>query len=131
MARKKPGRKTIITKETVDKLEEIFLIGGTDLEACSYANISSATLYNYQNKNPAFLERKDRLKENPFIKARQTVVKALENPQHAQWYLERKKKSEFASRQEHTGADGKELPQPIVNLNVLGNDSTDKDSKAT
>lgn len=94
------GRPTIIDKEVIDKLELVFALDGTDLEACSYANIAPATLYNYQNKNPDFLERKQMLKERPFIKARQTVVKALDNPSDAQWYLERKKKHEFSSKTE-------------------------------
>ena len=103
------GRPEIITPEIVSKLEAVFAIGGTDLEACSYADIGKTTLYNYQQDHPHFVERKEMLKEKPFIKARQTVVKALDNPSDAQWFLERKRKSEFATRQEHTGADGKDL----------------------
>jgi len=105
----KLGRPTIITPEIISKLEMVFAIGGTDLEACSYADISKSTLYNYQNENPDFLERKEMLKERPFIKARQTIVKALDNPHDAQWFLERKRKNEFAQRSEVTGKDGKDL----------------------
>jgi hypothetical protein len=103
------GRPTIMTQDTINKLESVFAIGGTDLEACSYANISHQTLYNYQEDHPEFVERKQMLKEKPFIKARQTVVQALSNPRDAQWFLERKRKGEFAVRVESTGADGKDL----------------------
>jgi hypothetical protein len=109
MAKNKGGRPTVMTPETVKKLEEVFAIGGSDEEACFWADISKQTLYDYQKLHPEYIDRKEQLKQKPFLKARQTVVKALENPQHAQWYLERKKKSEFASRQEHTGPEGKEL----------------------
>lgn len=100
------GRPTIMTEETIQKLEEIFALGGTDREACFFANISQATLYNYQNDNPEFVERKEALKDQPVLKARRSVVGALEDPEIAIKYLERKKKDEFSLRQETTGADG-------------------------
>lgn len=124
---KEVGRPTVITPEIINKLEEVFAIGGTDNEACFYADIGKTTLYNYQQDHPEFVERKEALKERPILKARQTVVKALDNPQQAQWFLERKVKNEFASRSELTGKDGKDLiPEPLSeeekeNLNTLLN----------
>jgi len=102
----KVGRPNIITPEIISKLEEVFAIGGTDEEACFYADIGKSTLYNYQQDHPEFVERKETLKERPILKARQTIVKGLEDPDNAKWFLERKRKSEFASRQELTGKDG-------------------------
>ena len=98
------GRPTIMTSETIHKLEEVFAIGGSDREACFYADISMGALYLYQDKHPEFIERKEALKERPILKARQTVVKALDNPVDAQWYLTRKRKSEFADRHENINA---------------------------
>lgn len=124
---KEVGRPTVITPEIINKLEEVFAIGGTDNEACFYADIGKTTLYNYQQDHPEFVERKEALKERPILKARQTVVKALDNPQQAQWFLERKVKNEFASRSELTGKDGKDLiPEPLseedkIKLNTLLN----------
>ena len=106
---KEIGRPTVMTPEVIAKLEEVFAIGGTDMEAIFYADISKDALYDYQLKNPEFTERKEKLKERPILKARQTVVKALDNPQQAQWFLERKVKNEFAQRSEVTGKDGKDL----------------------
>lgn len=104
------GRPTKMTPETVKKLEEAFAIGASDGEACFYADISKVTLYSYQEKHPEFLNRKEALKERPVLLARQTVVKGLEsNPDLAFKYLERKRKAEFASRQEVTGADGEQF----------------------
>lgn len=100
------GRPTVMTPETIKKLEEVFAIGGTDKEACFFANISHQTLYDYQKLHPEFVERKEALKENPILKARRTVVNSLDNPVTAQWFLERKKKTEFAQRTELTGKDG-------------------------
>jgi hypothetical protein len=103
------GRPTVMTESVINKLEEVFAIGGTDKEACFYADISHQTLYDYQEKHPEFVERKEALKQRPVLKARQTVVKALDNPEDARWFLSRKMKKEFSERQELTGADGGKL----------------------
>lgn len=102
-----------MTKETIDKLEEAFALGCTDLEASLYANIAPATLYNYQEKNRGFLERKMQLKETPILKARASVINAFEkSPDLALKFLERKKKDEFSLRQE---ADiTVQMPVPIL-----------------
>lgn len=103
------GRPTVMTPEVVKKLEEAFALGCTDLEACFYADISKHTLYNYQNINPEFTDRKEALKERPVLLARACVVKALEagkveaNSAHAKIgldYLSKKKRNEFAERKE-------------------------------
>lgn len=96
--------------EKKTKLEQAFAIGCTDEEACSYAEISPDQLYYYENNiDKEFRVRKQELKQKPILKAKQTIVKNLDNPEHAKWYLERKKKDEFSQRQEMTGADGEKL----------------------
>lgn len=120
------GRPTVMTETVVKKLEEAFAIGASDAEACFYADITKQTLYNYQEKNPEFIDRKEALKERPVLLARQTVLKAMEtDPQTARWFLERKRKAEFASRSELTGADGKDLPTPILGTIVQDNTNHD------
>lgn len=110
-SKNKVGRPTVMTQEVIDKLEYVFSIGGSDLEACLHADINKATLYNYQKENPEFVDRKERLKEKMVLKARTVMDNALNDNdrQSAQWYLQRKKKAEFSDRQEVTGADGKEF----------------------
>lgn len=90
------GRPPVMTEEVLNKLEEIFALGGTDQEACFFAGISHQTLYNYQKEHPEFIERKEALKELPVLKARRTVVNSLDKPDMALKYLERKKKKEFS-----------------------------------
>ena len=75
----------------------------TDTEACLYADISPATLYNYQKEHPEFLERKNLLKEKPFLKARKTIIDNLDKPEMALKYMERKKKKEFSPTMEISG----------------------------
>jgi len=97
----------------VNKLEEAFAMGCTDLEACLFAEITKKTLYNYQDKNPEFIHRKEALKETPVLKARQSVIKGFaEDSNLALKYLERKKRDEFSLKTEQ---DIKvELPTPIM-----------------
>jgi len=71
------GRPTLMTESKVKELEDAFSWGCTDLEACCYANISKQTLYNYIEKHPEFLDRKETLKNQPVMKAKRIVHSAL------------------------------------------------------
>jgi len=103
------GRPSVMTPEVIAKLEQAFAIDATVEEACSYAEISRDAFYDYLKKEPTFSDRIADLRNKPILKARQAVVKSLDTPDGARWYLERKRKNEFASRSEHTGAEGKDL----------------------
>lgn len=104
------GRPTVMTPATIDKLEEVFSLGGSDLEACGYAGISKTALYEYQNANPDFAERKSFLKEKPILLARRSVLAHIaDDGDLALKFLERKNKAEFSVRSELTGAEGKPL----------------------
>nr|QGH72412.1 MAG: terminase small subunit [Podoviridae sp. ctka020] len=102
------GRPTIMGGEILKKLEEAFSYGCTDLEACLHAGINPENLYNYQKHHPEFIEKKTLLKEKPVLKARNTIVNALNMPQIAQWYITKKRPDEFNAPQkmEVTGKDG-------------------------
>lgn len=115
--KKTAGRPPVIDEMTLQKLEAAFSLGATDSEACFQAGISPATLYNYQNENPGYLERKKQLKERMILKARMVIADALNNSDKevAKWYLERKAKNEFSARQELTGADGENLI-PVIEI---------------
>ncbi len=105
-----------VTPEVLMKLEQAFAIGATDLEACFYANISKSTLYNYQKTNPEFLERKNELKQKPVLAARKVIVDAIDKDDRemAKWYIQRKRKGEFSTREETTGKGGKDLNPPTT-----------------
>lgn len=68
------GRPSVVTDDVLRKLEESFLLGCTDEEACLSADIGTTALYEYQKKNPAFAERKLELKKNPVHKARKVML---------------------------------------------------------
>lgn len=96
------GRPTVMTQDVVNKLEQAFSMGCSDLEACLFADISKQTLYDYQEKNPEFVDRKAMLKQKMIFKARSVIADALNNKDRttAQWYLERKQKDEFSTKVE-------------------------------
>jgi len=107
----KGGRPTVFTPEVLQKLEQAFSIGCSDTEATLFADISMASLYEFQNKYPEFAERKRKLKESLVLRSRFNVARAINdqvNPDLdlSKWYLERRKKEEFSIKQEteHTGA---------------------------
>lgn len=98
---KKRGRKTKFTPEVIDKLEYAFALGCSDVEACLYANVSEAALYNFQLRQPDFVDRKAMLKKKPILIARESVVNSLQrNPELALKFLERRAKKEFSPKNE-------------------------------
>ena len=103
------GRPTVMTVETVNKLEEAFMLGCTDEEACFAANISKQTLYNYQDKNPEFIDRKETLKSRPVYLAKRVVIDALidNDVLTAHKVIERKEGTK--AKHELTGAGGSDL----------------------
>lgn len=106
MTKRRKGKKTgpkgrsAMTPEVLLKLEQAFSLGCSDNEACLLAGICPATLYNYQNRNPGYLERKALLKDTLILKSRGVVADALSKKDKdvAKWYLERKRRDEFSTR---------------------------------
>jgi hypothetical protein len=117
----KEGRPSEMSEEKVKKLEEVFAIDGTVEEACFYADISKTTYYNWLEKNPYLVDRFEALRQRPFLKARQTISKSLDQPEHAKWYLERKKKKEFGYRMETEHSGIVEIKQ-IVGMEIKKDD---------
>lgn len=120
------ARPTVMTPEVIAKLEEAFAWGCSDIEACLWADIAPATLYQYQEKNPAFTERKASLKETPVLLSRKTVVNAIKKGDRvtAMQYLERKKKDEFSTKSETDITSGGEKIQPIT-VEFINAENTD------
>jgi transposase len=92
------ARPTVLTPDILLQLKYAFAIGATDEEACAYAKIGTSSFYRYIEKHPELREESNRLKQEPILKAKQTVVNALSDVKDAQWYLERKVKDEFSPR---------------------------------
>lgn len=86
------GRPTAMTEEVIRKLEDGFLKGFTDREACLFAGIAPSTLYKYCEENPDFSERKELLKEQIKMRAKDNIATAINTGDKtlSQWYVERR-----------------------------------------
>ncbi len=110
--KKSAGRKWFDGKDeqfVLTKCKEVWAIGGSDAEAAFYAEITGASLSRYLDAHTKVKEFRNALHEKPILKARQTIVKDLDSPEGARWYLSRKVKREFSERSEITGADGNDF----------------------
>ena len=127
------GRPKSIDEITLQKLEGAFANGATDVQACFLANICTATLYNYQNEHPEFIERKQALKDMIAYQAKANIKQSLLADDEklkietSKWYLERKNKKEFGNNVDIT-SDNK--PLPIINIqDVQTNLGNEQDNK--
>lgn len=110
------GRPKKMTEEVLTKLREAYLIGANDTQACLYANICYMTLNRFEQKNPWFSEQKLEWKNNPKLKAKQTLFTGLNDPDRALKYLELAQSDELSKLNKIGDPDGK----PIVpSLNYL------------
>lgn len=78
----------------------------TDEEACLYAGIVPATLYNYQIKHPSFLERKKALRLTPNLQTKKELVEGIKGSiDQARWWAKNKIGEEFSetSTLKHAG----------------------------
>ncbi|WP_044669615.1 hypothetical protein [Streptococcus suis] len=119
LAKTKRGRPTKMTQGTVKKLEEAFLRGLSDEEACLYADISKPTLYDYCDKNPDFFDRKELLKQRVKTRAKLNISKAIEDGDIdlSKWYLERRD-NDFKTKQAvtHDGEVNINQTNPFADL---------------
>lgn len=125
------GRPTLLTEEVRRKIEEVAALDGTIEEMAYYSGIHRTTLYLWLKEDKEFFDRIQSLRERPILKARQTIVKALDNPDHAFKYLEKKRKKEFGNAIDVT-SDNEKLEG--MTLHLVADDrqtpqSTTPDSK--
>lgn len=93
------GRPKAITKKVWEALEDAFLLGLSDAEACLKAGITKPTLYDYLEEHPELKERKAVLKENIKMHAKVNIATEIKkgNIELSKYYLERTDK-EFSSK---------------------------------
>lgn len=117
MAKKKSkaGRPTVMTPMVISKLETAFSLDSTVTEAIFYAGISKDSYYDFINANPEYTERFEALRNRLVLKARETVAREIgKNYGNSMDYLTRKRKNEFSTRQELTGAEGTPLAPTLT-----------------
>ena len=96
------GRPRAIGEKELRLLKEAFFMGCTNREACLYADVAESTFYDFLKEYPEYSEKIDIWKNYEKIKARMVVHNALNKGDRdmAKWYLERKAKDEFSTKQE-------------------------------
>ncbi len=111
------GRPTVMTTETIAKLEEGFMLGFTDKEACLFAGIAPTTLYDFCQANKEFAERKELLKEQIKMRAKHNIAKAINEGEKplSQWYLERRDR-DFKTK---TDITSDEKPLVITGIQII------------
>ena len=99
-------RPTKKDEEVISKLESIFKIDWTIQEACSYAWISKTTYHDWMNSDKKFSDRIEAAQAYPFILARKTLMKWMQewNDRSAIEYLKRRD-SRYKDKQEITWED--------------------------
>jgi hypothetical protein len=91
------ARPTIITEDTVSKLEAAFRDGLSVSEACFVSAISRTAYYDRRAADDAFAYNMDLAKAWATIRAKKVVIQAIDRGDlsAAKWYLERKSKEEY------------------------------------
>lgn len=105
------GRPSKKTDDVVGKLEDALKEGFTVSMACYLSGINRDTYYSWLETDPDFSDKMTRAQDWFGERSRQALGDLLfmGDPTTVRWYLERKYKSEFSSRAEITGPDGREL----------------------
>jgi len=113
MAKNKGGRPTVFTPKVLQLLEDAFANDATDEQACFLAGISTSSLYNYQEENKGYLERKAALRGMIKYKAKLNIKGKIDGGdiEVSKWYAERRDK-DFKPKSDLT-SDGQKLPTPI------------------
>lgn len=96
-----------LDKGKVQHLIDAYKIDANDDEACSYAGISLDQLRYFKETHPDFSLVKHACHQILGLKAKQALAKKVEN--EPEWYLERRRKDEYSTRSEQTGANGRDL----------------------
>lgn len=106
------------TDEVVGKLEYAFMKGFNITEACNYAEISRDTYYEYLKKNQDFSDKMERAQTNLQRRAKINLAEAIENGDlgESKYYLERKCKDEFSSKQEIQHSGNMNVNNPMSGL---------------
>jgi hypothetical protein len=93
-------RQEILNTEEVKKLVEAFKMDYNETEACAYAKITWATFKKYKDQNPEFLSIIEDAKSTTARLARTIIFTKIGSGDEkvAQWYLERKRRNEFATK---------------------------------
>ena len=97
MAKKKiapnKGSNTKLTPDNRVKLEQAAAIDASVEEMAYYCDVSRQTIYNWLENNKELFDKIERLRNKPILTARQRVIKDLNTPEGARWFLSKNKRA--------------------------------------
>ena len=86
------GRPSVMTKEVLAKLDELWTVGATVAEAAKYLEISEDSIYKHKRENPEYNKHIETLKGLTGLKAKINIKNGIQggDKHDSKWYLERK-----------------------------------------
>jgi hypothetical protein len=124
----------------IESLKPFLEMGFSRNKSCNLVGLDPTTLSKWVQADEALSIKLQGWENTLNALAISNIASALQKEAEAddarkdisKWWLERKMKDDFSIRQENTGADGKDLPTPIISLNgrLQRNDSAPEDSSA-
>lgn len=124
------GRPTDYRPEYCEQAEKLCLLGHTDRELAEFFEVVEATIYNWKNEHPEFLEAIKRGKQVADANVAQAMYKNAcghtvageyypPNPTSGIFWLKNRQPKKWRERQELTGADGAPIiPDNTTDLEV-------------
>lgn len=100
IVKSKPGRPTVMTADTILKLESVFKLGVSDAVACNYAGVGNRTYYDHLKANEDFRTKMDSAKHYGRLAAGNVVMDKIvkdKDVNTAKWWLEKKYPNEFGN----------------------------------
>lgn len=106
------GRPPVDIDKYFQKIERYLIVGYSLYRACKLGGVPYSTVQEYYKNDPDFSVKVDSLINAPNVKARAVWIQKINAGDYgaAKDWLERRERSDFATRQEQTGADGEPLP---------------------
>lgn len=122
----------------IESLRPHLELGFSRSKACKLIGLDETTLSKWATADEALSMKlqgwENTMNALAIANIQSAVIKEAETEdtkkETSKWWLERKMKEDFSLRMENTGADGKDLPTPILGLfnEIPSNNSTQEDS---
>lgn len=127
-----PGRPTLLDEHLFRKIRELVLDGNNLRQVSEALEIPYATMRDWEYENyKSFSDKMLSYKHERMLLKAESNVEVLMSAEDdrvkldaSKFTLEALNKKFYSKRVEQTGADGKELPTPILNAYVLNNDKS-------
>lgn len=111
-------------EQIVQTLKPYLQLGYSVKKACKLAQFPDSTFYDWINNDDLLRAKVEAWQGMISAKARQNVASSVDkgNVEDSKWWLERREKREWSTRQEITGEDGRPL-------NDMGQDARERAEK--